>query len=149
MIFVRVLPSIAIVAIIVVVVVWALRRPAHRYNLDHQLGYTRNDMEKICSAIDMLSARKELEPFVFTNSVSSGKKLFAFLMSHDAGVKMNEEWESRKEITDAWAMPIKATMKVRDGEYILRLWSSGPNRVDDGGLGDDLVAEEIIKKIER
>jgi hypothetical protein len=48
--------------------------------------------------------------------------------------------EERRPVRDAWGQPLRYVNAPTRGENVFRLWSAGPNRVDEDGRGDDIRA---------
>jgi len=54
---------------------------------------------------------------------------------------LTDKARSGKTVYDYWGEEIQGRVKVGTNAYHIRLWSKGPNRIDENGKGDDTAYE--------
>jgi len=58
---------------------------------------------------------------------------------------LTDKARTGKTVYDFWGEEIKGRVKVGTNAYHIRLWSKGPNRIDENGRGDDTAYEFDIE----
>jgi hypothetical protein len=57
----------------------------------------------------------------------------------------NRGWDTQGAVTDPWKRPIHAILRATGDSFRLRLWSDGPNGLNEMGGGDDILLVQEIK----
>ncbi|HEU5071526.1 MAG TPA: hypothetical protein VFV96_14075 [Verrucomicrobiae bacterium] len=105
------------------------------------------DAIKLLDALDpkailQLSGSNNVNAFILFNMLSSTNEDVPLLQSRS-------DWKARGAVLDRWGSPIRIKVTIlRENPRItsIELRSIGPNKLDENGLGDDIVNPEFVLK---
>ena len=114
---------------------------------------TEKDLNKTSLAIFML-CEVNGKPLTSTGATTGmedfdGTLLFKSLASdRDAYALLKPEplWQIKTTVCDRWEQPILGRVTHLQGSEFVRLWSKGPNQLDEHGDGDGIVVEFEVKR---
>jgi hypothetical protein len=130
---------------IIVVVATMSKNASRKREMSHAVTWTKSALAMICNAINSIEIVK---PSVFSRQTITNvdsRSLYWILSSTNSGVRVltsREDWESKRDLVDAWGNPFKVEAKFMDATnhslIRIRLWSGGANGIDEDGGGDDI-----------
>ncbi len=125
----------------------------------YAISQTRKDIELVASAIRIYVEDKDKLPFLPLSEeeyIVSAKAIYPTLFkSKMINVDMVEppiHWKTSENLVDRWNNELNIIVKAKKfpdiGEsltyYFFKIWSNGPNLLNDNAEGDDIVENFII-----
>ncbi len=125
----------------------------------YAISETRKDIELVASAIQTYLEDKDKLPFKPLSDeefIVSAKAIYPTIFnSKMLKVEMVEppiHWKTTENIVDRWNNELNIVVKAKQfpevGEsvtyYFFKIWSNGPNQINDNGDNDDIIENFII-----
>ena len=138
--------------------VWQWRAEADRLNRTN----TQLDLVMIRDSLKSLSADSAVA--ISRDSIANlnARNLYELLSATNAGsyfLEHEKDWDQRRELVDSWGNPFHIQLiypgaDTHDTAYIgrattvkVKIWSSGPNGLDELGAGDDIGCDLVCVRL--
>lgn len=125
----------------------------------YAISETRKDIELLASAIQTYVEDKDKLPFkpipgeeFIVNAKAIYPTLFKSKMINVEMIEPPLHWKTTENIVDRWNNELNISVKEKQFEdvgesviyYVFKIWSNGPNLINDNGNNDDILENFMI-----
>jgi hypothetical protein len=127
-----------------------LKSKSEAYAEGHAMARTRMDIKNLTLRIQEYVLDTEVLPAPLRAGDGAGvnsKALYSVLFEQrSANYQMGqptESWNKSKDLVDRWGKALNVLVSLDNGvgAYKIRIWSNGPNEINENGTGDDITGE--------